>query len=136
MNWIIATILSLAIIFAWGGIIYVFFRLRYGKSDDDRERFLETYFRFFTFRIVKQPFVEVTPKVIRDAGRRAWDMILLPIILLGLAMTFWSVVLSVGVLFFGGLHFAVSWYGLRCLRSLNLDSYSTDVPNKTALDNP
>jgi hypothetical protein len=136
MNWIIATILSLAIMFAWGGILFVFFRYRYGRSVDDRKRFLEIYFRFFTFRTVKAPYAEVTPKVLREAGHRGWGMISLPIVLLSFGMTFWNIVLSAGMLFFGGLSFALSWYGLRCLRGLSLDSYSTDGPNKSAMDKP
>lgn len=136
MNWVVASILSLAITFAWGGIIYAFFHLRYGQSDDGRKRFLETHYRVFSFRTGKTPYTEMTPIVIREAGHRGWEAVLLPILILSFGMSFWKITLVTGVLFFGGLPFALSWYGLRCLRSLSPDSYPADGPNKSAMDKP
>jgi len=51
-------------------------------------------------------------------------MIGLPIITFGFGLDFWSVAVGSAVLFFGGLMFAYSWYGLRCFRILGLDVYA------------
>lgn len=133
MNYLVAPILTVAILYAWAGLIFAFFCLRFDGSEGKRKRFLEKYYRYFTQRITKPDFPEVTPKVLRVKGKACWGMVPLPALLLCFGFSFWNVVLSIALLFFGGLFLALSWYGLRCLRGLGLGSFSAGDPNKAAL---
>lgn len=136
MKLIFGTILSIAILYAWGGLIFGILRLRFDGSEEEQRRFLKVNFRYFTNRIIKPAYPEVSPKVIREKGAAGWSMIWLPIISFGFGFTFWNAILGASLLFFGGLLFAKSWYGLRCLRCLGLDSFTTRGPHNPAIDKP
>jgi hypothetical protein len=122
MTFLVATFLSIASLFLWGGICFLYFRFRYGGSEEQKRAFLQTYSRVLTFRYdgTKQ---DATSAIIKKAGNRGWSSLALPIPLMGFEFTFWNILLSIGVLFFGGLLFSYSWFGLRCLESLGLKSY-------------
>lgn len=124
MNTIVAIILSVAILYAWAGLCFLFFRFIRPESEDRLRRFLEAHYSFFTERAFGETRRGATRQAIRESGGRGWLMIGLPIINLGNGLTSWHLIVSSAVLFFGGLMFAYSWYGLRCLRILGLDSYA------------
>jgi hypothetical protein len=42
---------------------------------------------------------------------------------MGFGLTYWSFFRANLLCFFAGLMFAYSWYGIRCLRLLGIDSY-------------
>lgn len=136
MNWVIAAIFSLVVLFAWGAVCYVFFQIRYDQSDDGRRRFLEGHYRYLTHRAFKGDRTEITPETLRAAGNRGWNMIGLPITALSFGMAPWNVFLCTGLLYFGGLFFASSWYGRRCLQLLKLASYSKGRPGKAMVESP
>ncbi len=124
MNVIVAITLSVAILYAWAGLCFLFFRLTRPETEVGLRRFLETHFEFFTERTFGKTQQEATRRVIRESGGRGWMMMGLPSIVLSHGLTSWSLIISSTMLFFGGLMFAYSWYGLRCLRILGLDSYA------------
>jgi hypothetical protein len=132
MNTIIAFTLSIAILYAWAGGCFLLFRFIRPESEDRLRRFLETHYGFFTECAFGETRRQATREAIRESGRRGWLMIGLPIIILGFGLTVWHLVISSAVLFFGGLMFAYSWYGLRCLRILGLDTYAKQATDSAA----
>jgi hypothetical protein len=124
MNTLVTTALSVVILYAWAGLCFLGFRFIRPESEDRLRRFLEAHYSFFTERAFGETRREATRQAIRESGRRGWAMIGLPIINLGFGLTSWHLILGSASLFFGGLMFAYSWYGLRCLRILGLDSYT------------
>jgi hypothetical protein len=61
--------------------------------------------------------------MIKQAGLRGWIFFApAPFNLWAGGSGYWASLLSITMLFFGGLMFAYSWYGLRCFRLLGLDS--------------
>lgn len=43
------TFLSLAILFLWGGICFLYFQFRYGGSEEQKRAFLQSYYSVLTF---------------------------------------------------------------------------------------
>lgn len=124
MSFIVTAVLSFAILFSWAGVIFVIQWFRYDSCENTQVTFLERSFDFFTRRMTKPPYPELNPKVIREKGWAGMGVIGMPMILLGLNITFLSVILSVSLLFFGALPLAQSWYARRCLRKLGLESFT------------
>lgn len=102
-----------------------FFFIRFGRSETaERQRhFLEKFYFFFTFRPFSQAKTEVTLQTTREAGRRGWSMVFMACISLNHGVTFYNLLASIGILYFGGLTLAYSWYGQRCLRMLGLETF-------------
>jgi hypothetical protein len=136
MNFIVGAVLSFAILFSWAGVIFFIQWFRYDGCEDTQITFLERNYKFFTMRTTKPPYPELTSKVLREKGWTGMGMIGMPMILLGLNITVVSVILSVLILFFGGLALGQSWYAGRSLRQLGLDSYTPTEPIKPAMDKP
>lgn len=111
------------ILHLWAVICFLFFRFGRAETAERQRRFLEKYFFFYTFRPFKQDKKNVTPEAVREAGRTGWNFVFFPAILLGHGITPVFVCLSIAFLYFGGLQLAWSWYGLRCLRMLGLESF-------------
>jgi hypothetical protein len=124
MNAIIALTLSTATLYAWAGVCFLFFRFIRPETQERQRRFLQDRYSFFTERAFSQTRTEVRRETIQEAGTRGWVMTGLPVFTLSFGLTYTSVLTSCAVLFFGGLMFAYSWYGLRCLRMLGLDVYA------------
>jgi 4-amino-4-deoxy-L-arabinose transferase-like glycosyltransferase len=132
MSFIVGAVLSLAILFSWAGVIFFIQWFRYDGCEDTQITFLERNYKFFTMRTTKPPYPELSSKVLREKGWAGMGMIGMPMILLGLNITVVSVILSVLILFFGGLALGQSWYAGRSLRKLGLDSYTPTEPIKPA----
>ena len=124
MNILIAITLSVVMLYAWAGLCFLFFRVGRPETEDRLRGFLEAHYIFFTERPFAENQREASRKAIQDAGASGWNMVWLPIILLNFDVTLQNLVVSSGMLFFGGLMLAYSWYGLRCLRLLQLESFS------------
>lgn len=124
MNIVIALILSVVIVYAWAGLCFLFFRVGRPESEDRLRGFLEEHYTFFTERAFGETQREASRKAIQEAGSRGWIMTGLSIFSLSFDLTLQDLAVSCGVLFFGGLMLAYSWYGLRCLRLLGLESYA------------
>lgn len=131
--------LAVAGLYLWGGICFLFFRFVRPETEARLLEFLKTHYNFYGFSFSRgRPAAlekTVTEEDIKRAGARGWWMTGLPIIGFGNWLnhkgSFLTPWLSVGCLFFGGLAFAYSWYGLRCLRLLGLTAYSKES-NKSA----
>ena len=101
----------------------MFFRYSRAENEVRFRRFLEDHYEYYCQRAFSLPLSEVTRHEIQRVAKRGWGMIGLPMILLGSefnsTLTF---SLANGLLFFGGLMMAYSWYGSRCMRVLNLET--------------
>jgi hypothetical protein len=126
--------LAVAGLYLWGGICFLFFRFVRPETEARLLEFLNTHYDFYSSSFGRRRTAAlekaVTEEDIKRAGTRGWWMTGLPIIAFanwlnhkGSLLTPW---LGVGCLFFGGLVFAYSWYGLRCLRLLGLTAYSKE----------
>ena len=131
MNDIIFTLLSVVILYAWAGVCFLIFRYSRPEADSRMRHFLRSHHKFFAsravgfwgHRVVSQR--DATRKMIKQAGLRGW-IFFAPTLFNSWAGSngYPACLLSIAMLFFGGLMFAYSWYGLRCLRLLGLDSYA------------
>ena len=125
MAHIIASILAtIAILYVCGGICFLYFRFSQAETESRMRNFLESHRAIFLGRNPALREAEVTKQTIRSYGRGGWNMIGLSYLCLMFSKhwSFWTVLVSSGPLFFGGLFFAYSWYALRCLRLLGLES--------------
>lgn len=122
MNALFALPLSIAILYAWAGVCFFFYRFARAETEGRMRRFLEGHHSFFTERLIGESRRQTTPQAIREAGTRGWLAIGLPVINFGFGIDYPSLMVNSAVLFFGGLMFAWSWYGLRCFRILGLES--------------
>jgi hypothetical protein len=113
------------ILYAWGGICFLYFRFSQKETEERLRNFLEYHRPFFLGRRPADNKREVNKQVVRKAGSHGWNFVLLPLFSVWLDdhWHYWTFLPSVAVLFFGGLMFAYSWYGLRCLRLLKLESF-------------
>ena len=127
MKILIAIILSVLVLYAWAGVCYVYFRFARPETQANQQRFLASHYKCFTYRCLSPEPDEVTIKAIREAGKTGWYMIGIPIVNLSFGITYIDIILSFTVLFFGGLMFAQSWYGMRCFRMLKLDVYAKNA---------
>lgn len=123
-NFAISAILSVAMLLAWGGVCYCFFRHARAETEGRMRRFLETNHRVFTEKTIGKSRQHVTAAGVREVGYNGWIFACLPAGLLTLELSLPSVLVSSGMLFFGGYALARSWYALRCLHKLGLDQYT------------
>ncbi|WP_395748140.1 hypothetical protein [Prosthecobacter sp.] len=123
MNYLLGVAVSVSSLYAWAAITYLFFRFGSPETVERQRQFLEKYYFFFTFRTFKQAHAEVTPKAVREAGRRGWAAAIMTWSLLAHGMTTANVLLTIAMGYFGGVMFAYAWYGQRCLRMLGLEVY-------------
>jgi hypothetical protein len=140
MNIIVSIILSVAILYASAGACFLFFRFIRPETEKSLRYFLESHYRFFTERPFGDRQKEASRKAIRESGARGWfsigfsPFLFSPFLISSdLGLSYWGFFcffINSGVIFFGGLMFAYSWYGLRCLRILGLDSYSKHEARK------
>ncbi|MCB1062242.1 MAG: hypothetical protein KDN20_04880 [Verrucomicrobiae bacterium] len=126
--WPIALIFGIA--YAWAGLSYSYFRFRGTETEEKWQRFLERYFDYFVHTVVGEPPTVVTPSLVRKKGANGWNFLVTTIGLVILlfivndAISPWYYLLFTALLFFAGLFFALSWYGQRCLRCLEIEGYS------------
>lgn len=117
-------LVTVACLYAWGGICFAWFRFSGPETAERCKMFL--YQRFLSSRYPHR-FLRGPRWVTRDDARRfgygAWTMVGLPFIALQSGhLATWAVVLANGTLFFGGLFLATAWYAQRCLRLLGAES--------------
>lgn len=126
MQLIAAALVVVLILYAWGGICFLYFRFSKKETEEKFRNFLEYHRPFFLGRRSADNQREVNKQVIRKAGSHGWNFV--PLALMGVWLNdhwyYWTFLFNAAVLFFGGLMFAYSWYGLRCLRLLKLESFA------------
>lgn len=115
---------SVVCLYLWAVICFLYFRYSRVETEERLRGFLQQRQNFYTFRFVSGSPTTITPRVLKQAGSRGWLFLGLPAINLVYGFSYQSVLIGNALLFFGGLMFAYSWYGLRCLRLLGLDSYA------------
>lgn len=120
--WPIALIFGIA--YAWAGLSYSYFRFRGTETKERWQRFLERYFDYFVHRVIAESPTVVTPSIVRKSGARGWNFLLPPMVLFIDGITPLTLSVSTALLFVAGQIFAMSWYGQRCLRCLEIDGYS------------
>jgi hypothetical protein len=122
---LVPLLIVIPILYLWAVGCFLCIRFYRPETQSRMKNFLEKFRPFFVGRkrVADHQEVDVTRTIMREAGSRGWTFIWLPAMCLSLNLSFWSVLVGIPVLFFGGLFFAFSWYGLRCLRVLGFDSY-------------
>lgn len=116
---------SVAGLYLWAVICFLFFRYSRAETEERLRDFLQQRQNFYTYRSGSKSPPVITPRFLRKTGSRGWLFLGLPAINLLYGFSYQSVLIGTALLFFGGLIFAYSWYGLRCLRLLGLESYVT-----------
>lgn len=123
VNFLLVVAGSILTFYAFAAICFLFLRFCQSETAERQRHFLEKFYFFFTFRPFSQAKTEVTPQTIREAGRRGWSMVVMSWASLSHGTTFYNLVASIGILYFGGLTLAYAWYGSRCLRMLGLETF-------------
>ena len=121
-NLIYSGIFVISILYVWAIVCFTFFRFSRPETESRMTGFLKSHYKFFTGSANKENWDSLTKDKVRRASLWGWVFPSLPFCLL--ANSDWNykyVLVSVGVLFFGGLYFAFGWYGIRCLRLLEHD---------------
>jgi hypothetical protein len=125
MNFIVAIALTLLMLYGWAAICFLCFRFHRRETEETQRHFLEVHRDFFTRRIIRKARTKVTRQTMRWSGASGLLMAGLPVMNMSHQLSLITVLLSMALLFFGGLVVAYSWYGLRCLRMLGLDVWSS-----------
>ena len=117
-------LLTLTCVHVWAGVCYAFCRFSQPETEQKMRRFLIRDFlpspRFPRFVVEPR---RVTRAGLVKRGHNAWGLVPLPMLLISVShFEKWQFLLANTLFFQAGLLFAVSWYGRRCLRLLNLDS--------------
>jgi hypothetical protein len=121
---LIKLVLVGAILYAWGAICFLFLKCWRLENTARMHDFLRLHYPFFA----RLDTEKITVATMHRAGRRGWRFAGLPLMVIGYdsRMPRWLEIFgntsAVLLLFFGGLFLAYGWYGVRCLRLLNLDS--------------
>jgi hypothetical protein len=125
---IIPLLIIVPILYMSAGICFLFIRFFRPETESKMKRFLGSHRPFFIRLASVDDRTNITKQMMKKAGARGWAFASLPAIdimysLHGTHWNYWTFLIITPMLFFGGLFFAYSWYGIRCLRLLGLDSY-------------
>ena len=123
LNFLLSLILAVACLYTWAALWFLFFRFSRAESEGRLRRFLADHFEFYTFRFSSAVSDRATLHDVAQAGSRGWWMLGLPLATINFSMDLKSILLANAILFFGGMMFAYSWYGQRCMKLLNIDSF-------------
>ena len=116
-------------LYVWAGVSYLVLRFVRPETESRMRDFLKSFpkkWDFFPLRFARhQP--PVTEETLRETVSGGWPLACFALMGLSLGHGDWTysnVLTAIGLLFFGGHIKARGWYGLRCFRLLEIDSYS------------
>ena len=136
---IVLTIVA-ALLYIWGGICFLVLRQIWPEKEPAMRRFLNLQAPFFMGRSrsrLRQDEL-ITPQMMKKKGAQGWNFASPSFFLLMLHLSYLNVLAASLPLIFGGLFLSFSWYGARCLRLLNLETYPAlglGEENATPVDN-
>ena len=126
--WSIAPlIVNLCCLYLWAGACFLFYRYYRPETEARMRRFLEDYHKFFVNNLSSSsPSSAISRHEIQSTGVGGWSFFFMASLTLWHEFS-WLMLACIVLLFFGGLKFAISWYGMRCLRLLGLEAYTKGI---------
>jgi hypothetical protein len=126
-----AGLFVMTILYGWSAVCFFFFRFSRAETESRMRDFLKAHRSFFSNCGGQQKGEVLTKKTMQKAILWGWVFPSSAFFLL--YRSDWNyryVLISMGLLFFSGLFFALGWYGMRCLRLLGLDSETNEKEDK------
>ena len=125
---------SLALFYAWAAIWFLLLRYLRPETPERQRRFLKFHYEFFTqSSFVRHDDRTATLESVQNGTKIAWVMfgVTGPHLMFHPSLgRFLFCCIGAGL---SGWIFACSWYGQRCLRMLQVESYKGSIANQSGL---